>query len=159
MMRLIWLRCSTCLSDQEHAGRSPLAGYPSLRNVLTCSHQLAALERSTLEKQIAVDEWVMEIGGGLNVERQRFLKVVDAILAGEVERVVIAHQDRLARAQLCSAQASVRDPPHGIGRDERRDALSRARACPRCPERSPLFFIEIAWPAERPQSVRKGAQG
>ena len=60
-------------------------------------NQRAALERYTLEKQIAVDEWVIDIGGGLNFERKRFLKVVDAILAGEVERVVIAHQDRLAR--------------------------------------------------------------
>ena len=64
---------------------------PDLQN------QRAALERYTQEKQIAVDEWVMEIGGGLNFERKRFLKVVDAILGGEVERVVIAHQDRLAR--------------------------------------------------------------
>ena len=96
-MRLIWLRRSTCRSRQEHARRSLLAGYPVLRTVPTCSHQRAALERSTPQKQMAVDEWVMEIGGGLNFERQRFLKVVDAILAGEVERVLIAHQHRLAR--------------------------------------------------------------
>lgn len=60
-------------------------------------NQRAALERYTQDKQIVVDEWVMEIGGGLNFERKRFLKLVDAILAGEVERVVIAHQDRLVR--------------------------------------------------------------
>jgi predicted site-specific integrase-resolvase len=59
--------------------------------------QRAALERYTQEKHISVDEWIMEIGGGLNFERKRFLKLVDAILAGEVERVVIAHQDRLVR--------------------------------------------------------------
>ena len=40
----------------------------------------------------------MEIGGGLNFERKRFLALVDAIVAGEVERVLIAHQNRLARS-------------------------------------------------------------
>jgi len=34
---------------------------------------------------------------GLNFERKRFLRLVDAIVAGEVQRVLIAHQDRLAR--------------------------------------------------------------
>ena len=40
---------------------------------------------------------MMEIGGGLNFERKRFLALVDAIVAGEVECVLIAHQNRLAR--------------------------------------------------------------
>ena len=61
------------------------------------AHQRAALERYVQAKQIVVDEWIMEIGGGLNFERKRFLKLVDAILAGEVKCVVIAHQDRLVR--------------------------------------------------------------
>ncbi len=49
------------------------------------------------QQGIAVDEWMMEVGGGLNFERKQFLKLVDAILAGEVACVVLAHQDRLAR--------------------------------------------------------------
>ena len=61
------------------------------------ANQRAALEQYAQTKGIAVDEWVMEIGGGLNFERKRFLHVVDAIVAGEVQRVLIAHQDRLAR--------------------------------------------------------------
>lgn len=61
------------------------------------ANQRAALEQYAQSKGSAVDEWVMEIGGGLNFERQRFLHVVDAIVAGEVQRVLIAHQDRLAR--------------------------------------------------------------
>jgi putative resolvase len=44
-----------------------------------------------------VDEWIMEVGGGLNFERKQFLKLVDAIIAGDIERGVLAHQDRLAR--------------------------------------------------------------
>jgi predicted site-specific integrase-resolvase len=39
----------------------------------------------------------MEIGGGMNFKRKQFLRLVDQILAGEVERLVLAHQDRLAR--------------------------------------------------------------
>jgi putative resolvase len=44
-----------------------------------------------------VDEWMSEIGGGLNFGRKRFLALVDAILAGEVAMLIIAHKDRLAR--------------------------------------------------------------
>ncbi|GHO73920.1 hypothetical protein KSD_16910 [Ktedonobacter sp. SOSP1-85] len=39
----------------------------------------------------------MEIGGGLNFERKRFLRLVDAIIEGQVSRLLIAHQDWLAR--------------------------------------------------------------
>src|ERR1700676_3902417 len=39
----------------------------------------------------------MEIDGGLNFKRKAFLRLVDAILDRQVERVVLAHQDRLAR--------------------------------------------------------------
>jgi len=64
---------------------------PDLQN------QRAALEQYAQAKGIIVDQWVMEIGGGLNFERKRFVALIDAIVAGEVMRVVIAHQDRLAR--------------------------------------------------------------
>ncbi len=64
---------------------------PALQN------QRAALEQYAQAKGIAVDQWVMEIGGGLNFERKRFLALVDAIVAGEVMCLLIAHQDRLAR--------------------------------------------------------------
>ncbi|MFL5624224.1 MAG: IS607 family transposase [Ktedonobacteraceae bacterium] len=70
-------------------------------------NQQAVLRAYCEQQGIRVDEWIAEIGGGLNFERKQFLKLVDAILAGEVEQVVIAHQDRLARfgykllAHLC----------------------------------------------------------
>lgn len=44
-----------------------------------------------------VDEWISEIGGGLNFKRKQFLRLVDAIIAGEVAVLLIAHKDRLAR--------------------------------------------------------------
>lgn len=61
------------------------------------ANQRQVLEDFCKQRQIQVDEWIMEIGGGLNFKRKQFLQLVDAILEGQVERVVLAHQDRLAR--------------------------------------------------------------
>jgi len=60
-------------------------------------NQQKVLEEFCKQRKIEVDEWIMEVGGGLNFKRKRFLSLVDAILEGQVERVVLAHQDRLAR--------------------------------------------------------------
>jgi len=60
-------------------------------------NQQKVLEEFCKQGKIEVDEWIMEVGGGLNFKRKRFLSLVDAILEGQVERVVLAHQDRLAR--------------------------------------------------------------
>jgi putative resolvase len=70
-------------------------------------HQQTVLQAYCEQQRIVVAEWIMEIGGGLNFERKQFLKLVDAIVAGEIACVVLAHQDRLARfgykllAHLC----------------------------------------------------------
>jgi putative resolvase len=61
------------------------------------ANQKRLLEQYCREMGIRVDEWITEIGGGMNFKRKHFLRLVDAILAGEVERIVLAHQDRLAR--------------------------------------------------------------
>jgi len=61
------------------------------------ANQRRVLEEFCKQRQIQVDEWMLEIGGGLNFQRKAFLRLVDAILDGQVERVVLAHQDRLAR--------------------------------------------------------------
>jgi putative resolvase len=80
---------------------SSQAQKPDLRN------QQAILEKFCKQQAIEVDEWVLEMGGGLNFERKQLLRLVDRIVSGEVERVVLAHQDRLVRfgykllAHLC----------------------------------------------------------
>ena len=61
------------------------------------ANQKRILEQYCQQQHIEVDEWIMEIGGGMNFKRKQFLRLVDQILAGEVERLVLAHQDRLAR--------------------------------------------------------------
>lgn len=70
---------------------SSQAQRPDLKN------QRLALEQFCPARGIEVDQWVEEIGGGLNFKRRKFLEIVDGIVAGRVERLVIAHQDRLTR--------------------------------------------------------------
>ena len=61
------------------------------------ANQKRILEQECQQQHIEVDEWIMEISGGMNFKRKQFLRLVDQILVGEVERLVLAHQDRLAR--------------------------------------------------------------
>jgi len=55
------------------------------------------LEPFCAAKGFVVDEWIEEIGGGLNFRRPKFLAIISDITTGKVERVVVAHKDRLAR--------------------------------------------------------------
>ena len=59
--------------------------------------QVAAMEQFCLGRGLAVDEWIQEIGGGMNLRRKKFLALMDAIEQGLVRSLVIAHKDRLAR--------------------------------------------------------------
>ncbi|MGH7452077.1 MAG: IS607 family transposase [bacterium] len=74
-----------------YARVSSLAQKPDLKN------QKIRLEEFCAGKGLTVDEWVEEIGGGLNFKRGKFVKLFDRIIAGEVKQLVIAHKDRLAR--------------------------------------------------------------
>jgi predicted site-specific integrase-resolvase len=71
------------------------------------SNQKAALEQFCIARGIAVDEWIAEIGGGLNFKRPKFSDMVDRIVRSELSTLVIAHKDRLVRfgvewlAHLC----------------------------------------------------------
>ena len=71
------------------------------------SNQRAALEQFCIVRGIAVNEWISEIGGGLNFKRPKFSDLVDRIVRSELSMLVIAHKDRLARfgyellAHLC----------------------------------------------------------
>lgn len=59
--------------------------------------QVTAMEQFCLARGLAVDEWVKEVGGGMNLTRPRLLAVMDAIETGQVATLVVAHKDRLAR--------------------------------------------------------------
>lgn len=59
--------------------------------------QRQMLEQFCAARGLAVDEWIEEIGGGMNFKRKKFLSLIDRIIAQEVGILVIAHKDRLAR--------------------------------------------------------------
>jgi len=60
-------------------------------------NQRTVLEQFCAAKGFAVDEWVEEIGGGLNFKRPKFLAIISDVTTGKLERIVVAHKDRLAR--------------------------------------------------------------
>lgn len=59
--------------------------------------QVAAMEQYCLGAGIAVDEWIQEVGGGMNFKRKQFLSLMDRIAAGDISRLIVAHKDRLVR--------------------------------------------------------------
>ena len=59
--------------------------------------QIEAMEKFCLNSGIAVDEWLTEIGGGMNFKRKAFLKLMDEMQSGLVGTLIIAHKDRLCR--------------------------------------------------------------
>ncbi len=46
---------------------------------------------------IAIDEAVTEIGGGLNLKRKQFVRIMALVESRAIHTLVIAHKDRLAR--------------------------------------------------------------
>jgi len=63
-------------------------------------NQVSLLQQFCTASGIVVGEWFTEIGGGLNFARPKFLQVIDGIVTGRIECLVIAHKDRLARFGL-----------------------------------------------------------
>jgi putative resolvase len=59
--------------------------------------QIKAMESYCLSSGICVDEWIKEVGGGMNFKRKQFLVLLDRIQRGEVEKLLVAHKDRLVR--------------------------------------------------------------
>jgi putative resolvase len=64
---------------------------PDLQN------QVAALRAYCQAQQIQVDEWVEEIGSGLNYQRKEFNRIMEEIELGWVQQLIVAHKDRLVR--------------------------------------------------------------
>ncbi len=46
---------------------------------------------------ITVDEWLSDIGSGLNYKRKQFNRLMELIELGQVRRLLLAHRDRLVR--------------------------------------------------------------
>jgi putative resolvase len=78
-------------STIAYARVSTPAQKPDLQN------QMAALRAYCQAHAIAVNEWVDEIGSGLNYQRKQFNRIMEEIELGRVQRLIIAHKDRLVR--------------------------------------------------------------
>lgn len=70
---------------------SSQAQRPDLKN------QRSVIEDFCLARGMANVEYIEEIKGGLNFKRPLFGDIMDAVEAGEVASLVIAHRDRLCR--------------------------------------------------------------
>ncbi len=60
-------------------------------------NQINALEVYCKQHSITVDEWMSDIGSGLNYKRKQFNRLMELIELGQVRRPIIAHRDRLVR--------------------------------------------------------------
>jgi putative resolvase len=74
-----------------YARVSGVAQKPDLAN------QVKALATFCQDHRIQVDEWMQDIGSGLNYKRQQFNHLMERIELGQVRRLIIAHRDRLVR--------------------------------------------------------------
>jgi putative resolvase len=61
------------------------------------AHQVAALRDYCERRGERPDEWIEEVGSGLNYQRQQFNRLMEQIELGQVRRLIIAHKDRLVR--------------------------------------------------------------
>ena len=59
--------------------------------------QINALEVYCKQQSIKVDEWMSDIGSGLNYKRKQFNRLMEMIELGQVRRLIITHRDRLVR--------------------------------------------------------------
>src|SRR5713101_8230926 len=70
---------------------SGVAQKPDLAN------QVKALEAYGQQHSIKVDEWMQDIGNGLNYKHKQFNRLMEMVELGQVRQMVIAHRDRLVR--------------------------------------------------------------
>ncbi|EFH84648.1 IS607 family transposase [Ktedonobacter racemifer] len=70
---------------------SGIAQKPDLVN------QTKALEAYCHQYSLKVDEWMSDIGSGLNYKRKQFHRLMEMVELGQVRCIVLAHRDRLVR--------------------------------------------------------------
>src|SRR2546421_8468075 len=66
---------------------SEVAQKPALAN------QVHALEAYCKQHSITVDEWMSDLGSGLNYKRKQFNRLFEMTELGQVRRLVMAHRD------------------------------------------------------------------
>jgi putative resolvase len=61
------------------------------------ANQMAALRDYCARHNYQPDEWIEEVGSGLNYQRKHFNRLMEMVELGQVRRLIIAHKDRLVR--------------------------------------------------------------
>ena len=59
--------------------------------------QQSFIENFVASNGLQVDENLSDIGSGLNYERKNFLKILELVEQGKIEKIIIAHKDRFVR--------------------------------------------------------------
>lgn len=59
--------------------------------------QKRAVEQWNLATGKVIDDWVEDIGSGLNYDRKGFVRLMEQVEAEEIGEIILAHQDRLVR--------------------------------------------------------------
>ena len=59
--------------------------------------QQSFIENFVASNGLQVDENLFDIGSGLNYERKNFLKILELVEQGKIEKIIIAHKDRFVR--------------------------------------------------------------
>lgn len=59
--------------------------------------QQSFIETFAVNRGVSIDEYLSDIGSGLNYNRKNFLKLMDMVENDEVSEIIIAHKDRLVR--------------------------------------------------------------
>lgn len=59
--------------------------------------QLEAMQSFCLASGVAVDDWISEVGSGMNFKRKKFTDLMIRIENREIDRLYLAHKDRLSR--------------------------------------------------------------
>ncbi len=81
----------------EHGLTIAYARVSGAAQKLDLVNQMKALEVYCAQHALKVDEWMQEIGSGLNYKRKQFHRLMEMVELGQVRRIFIAHRDRLVR--------------------------------------------------------------
>jgi predicted site-specific integrase-resolvase len=60
-------------------------------------HEDLARQSEFLQSRYPSGELIAEIGCGLNYKRKKFIALLERVMSGDVERVMVAYKDRIAR--------------------------------------------------------------
>ena len=60
-------------------------------------YQKESIEQFSIAKGLVIDEYLSDIGSGINFKRKNFLKIIDMIEKQEISKLIITYKDRLTR--------------------------------------------------------------